>query len=826
MSDPRYKDTDYRENIICHGDLNVKGLINGQIAFLKGNFNAIIAPTVNNDNTEGYSAGSPWIDTVGDETYKLIDAATGAAVWVKTSLTADELGSMAFQAANAVAITGGTILGISGLRITAGGYANFGAATGAGGYGIRDLAGKMQFKNSGKVWHDHISNLQVTGVLAGTLTLNVIAAGVGEFNIPAFNGVVVDNYTNPNIPDITEVAYPGATNLPVTDILTQPRSYIAVDKDANVIQQLAVFTPEQHRDLIVLGLLLHSDNVNVTDAIPLATTMYDLSLQLADFVQMLGPVNVIGNVYSANGANLNLNKSVGDQYRLGANLETSRQNPSIVNIPSDSALTFRYRYQDGSGGITEDADATAVDPDQYDDGTGSLASVANNKWTIQRFWIFSTGDTRFMYGQNIYNSQSEAEAALIGEIFNSDPDLDANGSLRGWLIVKKSTTDLSDIALAKFIEADRFGAGASGGGTSSTTNLQQAYDNSVIPQILIDAINGAFTLESTTGNDTDEIEQIRNNASANVRTVDGNGTVVVKAGAYRNWGTTKGSAGYGIRDNAGAMEAKDSGGAWAPIPGPGAGDFVGPGSSTDDAIVRHDGTTGKLGANSVAILTDAGNLSGIVTFTATGAMQVTGGVNRFSRADATPAGTANSAFDDGVFGSTDTTNAGISILSSGQGGLAWGDAANVIIAQLRFQHSANELETILNSVVITVLDANGLTAKKDLQVDGALTLTEVNYTIASGSVTKTNSNMIVDTEASASADNLDNILGGTIGDIIHISSRDSGRDVTLRDSQGGTGQFHLNGSSNRVLDNIRDTITLRYTNDLFWLEEGFSSNGA
>jgi len=38
------------------------------------------------------------------------------------------------------------------------------------------------------------------------------------------------------------------------------------------------------------------------------------------------------------------------------------------------------------------------------------------------------------------------------------------------------------------------------------------------------------------------------------------------AGAYMNWGQTGGVNGYGFRDNGGVMEAKNSGGAWLPLP--------------------------------------------------------------------------------------------------------------------------------------------------------------------------------------------------------------------------------------------------------------------
>jgi hypothetical protein len=49
--------------------------------------------------------------------------------------------------------------------------------------------------------------------------------------------------------------------------------------------------------------------------------------------------------------------------------------------------------------------------------------------------------------------------------------------------------------------------------------------------------------------------------------------------------------------------------------GGGSGDVVGPGSSTDNALARYDSTTGKLIQNSVGILDDSGNLTGINSIT-------------------------------------------------------------------------------------------------------------------------------------------------------------------------------------------------------------------
>jgi hypothetical protein len=67
-----------------------------------------------------------------------------------------------------------------------------------------------------------------------------------------------------------------------------------------------------------------------------------------------------------------------------------------------------------------------------------------------------------------------------------------------------------------------------------------------------------------------------------------------------------------ITNAAGAITIAASGGG-------GSGDVVGPASSTDNALVRFDTTTGKLVQNSTGILSDAGALSGLTTITATGA---------------------------------------------------------------------------------------------------------------------------------------------------------------------------------------------------------------
>lgn len=80
------------------GDLMTQSDMDSRYAgYHLDNLTAVTAPTVNDDSDDGYSAGSRWFDTASSppEAYLCLDAAVGEAVWVQTTLTLAELGSMA-----------------------------------------------------------------------------------------------------------------------------------------------------------------------------------------------------------------------------------------------------------------------------------------------------------------------------------------------------------------------------------------------------------------------------------------------------------------------------------------------------------------------------------------------------------------------------------------------------------------------------------------------------------------------------------------------------------------------------------------------------------
>ena len=64
----------------------------------QNNYTATVDPTVNDDETLGYSSGSYWYNAVSTDTFFCVSAATGAAIWVlQSSIDPSDLGALAFE---------------------------------------------------------------------------------------------------------------------------------------------------------------------------------------------------------------------------------------------------------------------------------------------------------------------------------------------------------------------------------------------------------------------------------------------------------------------------------------------------------------------------------------------------------------------------------------------------------------------------------------------------------------------------------------------------------------------------------------------------------
>jgi hypothetical protein len=297
-----------------------------------------------------------------------------------------------------------------------------------------------------------------TGIISGgVLTIN--SGDNTKFDISAGKGFIADQSTTPIT--VTEVEWSAKTAVTLTNLTTSFATDIAIDIDGNVIQQNS-YTPEELRSLIFLGGIDHSGGTIINNVFSVQIPANGIGSSLFELTKAIGDINLSGNVFSPNGANLKVNKSSGSTFSYGRNNTVNSENPHTALQSGQTALSFNYVFNNGSGSGSFLASTTDVDTTKYDDGSGTLATVGNNDWSIQRILMFSnTGNVFIQYGTQTFNNKSAATAGLVTTTFPSLSGI-RTALVRGYLIVKKGATALNS-SDAVFVDADRFGSIGSGG---------------------------------------------------------------------------------------------------------------------------------------------------------------------------------------------------------------------------------------------------------------------------------------------------------------------------------------------------------------------------
>lgn len=343
------------------------------------------------------------------------------------------------------------------------------------------------------------------GASSGVYSFGGLSINGGDntkYDIGLVDGHIVDF----NAGTYDKVEYAGGTAL--TPATANGVTYVLFDKAGLLSTQTTAPTDQDRRDKIYVGRVVTiAGTVVQTQDEPVlilnpANKIYDLAKAIRIF-------NIEGNLISANGANLNINKSAGSLFSIGANFTTNNKQPNRVSIAGSTASTFAYITQ--TAGSTE-ADTTLIDPTYYDNaGTKTLIGGAGQQATVQRIYLFPSGNIRVAYGQEIHPKLSDALQSISTESFVINPNIPGNGVLIGLLAVRKDATDLSDPLQARFLEASRFGEGNIGAGGQSVSSLQNAYDNSGEPEILVtDTTEGAVTIkDSATNTNRDNILEVK-----------------------------------------------------------------------------------------------------------------------------------------------------------------------------------------------------------------------------------------------------------------------------------------------------------------------------
>lgn len=341
-----------------------------------------------------------------------------------------------------------------------------------------------------------------------------------KFDRGVVEGWFVDNTTNPNIPIKVFKSFPATTGNTLTNIATQNVTYIAIDINGVMHQSGMPDEPEIQRDWIPLGVIVHSNRVIINAVNNQPVVAISPNNQLSDLIESIGFFNISGNVFSPNGANLNINKSAGHVFKQGSNFLNNNKDPHTLGLSALVAPNnIRYRTQIG----TEFANTAVIDAGFYD-LAGVRTAIPGTRWSIQRIYLFQSNLVRIQYGQATYTTKVDAIQAITTEAFVVEQNILENGLFRGLLIIREATTDLTDTSRALFIEASKFGSVA-GLGSLSTTSLQQAYNNSLTPEITTNSTLGAVSIKRGSASDTDFVFEGQNGAGTTTSSISGNGAL-------------------------------------------------------------------------------------------------------------------------------------------------------------------------------------------------------------------------------------------------------------------------------------------------------------
>jgi hypothetical protein len=382
------------------------------------------------------------------------------------------------------------------------------------------------------------SNLSLTDKERNILEGNAISTGIYEYtgmtqgtgqtiNVAYARGWVVKNtYAYATLPDVLNIYYTGGTNIPLTYLTTADSTYILINSGSTLVQQTTFPTPQQRRENLFLGKVVHPNRSTITSVNN--TVDFDVS-PISVIRDLWTPIKLInqGILVSPHSTTLEIDTSAGYLWGNGIGWTTNQLNPDSVYISGTSPTTFQYRSRYGSitGSTSNPGDpaaptgnTTTIDAHHYDLNGSIVAVGGGNRASNQRVYLFPTGLIRIQYGQVSYSSMANAIAGIDTEVFVEFSNNRDNGILIGILTVREGAGNLLITTDAVFRFVSKFGELSSGSAGLSTTTLQQAYDNSTNPEILINPTLDSLTIQNGTGNANNVTNLIEGKNTAGITT--------------------------------------------------------------------------------------------------------------------------------------------------------------------------------------------------------------------------------------------------------------------------------------------------------------------
>ena len=182
---------------------------------------------------------------------------------------------------------------------------------------------------------------------------------------------------------------------------------------------------------------------------------------------------VSGGIISEVGT-INIAVSAGDWWEGLTNFTTAA-------VDTSAAGEFLYYYDDNAGSFTEVTAQTDIDATQYDDGSGSLATLTNNKYGVHWVYLGQDGDIYVVYGLGDYTITEAQDAGLLTNLPHHFAENHA--ILIAKIIIQKSASVFTSIESA-FTSVFAAGVSSSNFCTAAEINTGTEAGKSVTPDAL------------------------------------------------------------------------------------------------------------------------------------------------------------------------------------------------------------------------------------------------------------------------------------------------------------------------------------------------------
>ncbi|MCP4075191.1 MAG: hypothetical protein GY744_03275, partial [Gammaproteobacteria bacterium] len=481
-------------------------------------------------------------------------------------------------------------------------------------YTVADLQDGLEVYVATQTDLEASARVQSTGLLEGGVISSPTTSTVSW---TAGRGQVVD-FADPENPDVSDVTWSAVASMIPANLNTDGTSIFGYDKNGSIEQRLTTSVSiEDSHNIIWFGSATHISNTIISYGTAPGNIAYNGIGSFTDFINLvIGPANVDGNIYDANGANMNIDVVGGNAYLIGSNFRIDPSIANIITLANDTTVSFQKVYRSAGAGLNvvyDGSATTTIDPSQYDDGSGTLQTTTSGYWTIQRIFRSRSGLTFVAYGQEEFATKTAALSALGSESFTEKSPLPFM-LYRCSLLVVQGAADLSDTAEAEFHTQPSFrltGAQSSSVSIPGITSPGGSNTNIQINQGGVFYGDSKFTYDST-GN-----EVTIDGKLTVTGLIDPTGLVLTEQSSV----PATPAAGYGylwtknttpstmiFTDDSGTDHLLEAGG----------GNVNGPTSATDLSICTYDGTSGELIQNNETTTLFTGSAEAVLKMNAPG----------------------------------------------------------------------------------------------------------------------------------------------------------------------------------------------------------------